>query len=242
MYVRSSSVIVPLYSAPMPTLQCMLLSQSLTYSPSLSACRSCCIVPDTALLAAAAAAAVHMQVPAKLVNVPIMPRLPNGKIDVKSLAEPEWGAVPGGGSSSGEIDAPESDMEELLAGIWSEELKVGAKLCVVSYLGYYVCWNVLLLRHCCGVMCKQATQPVQQAWLYQSYHRAEAPAYRQGRCSAGCRGAAYICVLLSCWLLGSTAVHVTCKQQLTASRSMLELLVGLRMLPSYLFTIGPPTT
>jgi hypothetical protein len=34
------------------------------------------------------------QVPAKLVSVPVMPRLPNGKIDVKSLAEPEWGAGP----------------------------------------------------------------------------------------------------------------------------------------------------
>lgn len=68
------------------------------------------------------------QVPAKLVSLPVMPRLPNGKIDVKSLAEPEWGLVRGAGSgssSSGEIEAPESDMEELLAGIWSEELKVG---------------------------------------------------------------------------------------------------------------------
>jgi hypothetical protein len=68
-----------------------------------------------------------MQVPAKLVSIPVMPRLPNGKIDVKSLEEPEWGVAAGGssGSSSGEIEVPETDMEELLAGIWSDELKVG---------------------------------------------------------------------------------------------------------------------
>jgi hypothetical protein len=74
----------------------------------------------------AAAAVSLMQVPAKLVSVPIMPRLPNGKIDAKSLAEPEWGAVPGGAGSDGdgEAAAPSTDMEELLADIWAAELKV----------------------------------------------------------------------------------------------------------------------
>jgi hypothetical protein len=65
-----------------------------------------------------------MQVPAKLVSVPVMPRLPNGKIDVKSLAEPEWGAVAGGSEGDGEAAPPSTDMQELLTDIWAAELKV----------------------------------------------------------------------------------------------------------------------
>lgn len=57
-----------------------------------------------------------------------MPRLPNGKIDVKSLAEPEWGVVQASSdadsSSGGAAAAPSTDMEELLADIWAGELKV----------------------------------------------------------------------------------------------------------------------
>ncbi|KAF6251173.1 hypothetical protein COO60DRAFT_1677209 [Scenedesmus sp. NREL 46B-D3] len=88
------------------------------------------VAPDTVDLAAAEAHCrsklLPAMVPAKLGSMPVMPRLPNGKIDVKSLEEPQWGAVPGGGSGrgSGEIAAPETDMEELLAGMWSEELKL----------------------------------------------------------------------------------------------------------------------
>jgi hypothetical protein len=70
-----------------------------------------------------------VQVPAKLMSVPVMPRLPNGKIDVKSLAEPEWVVVPSSNGSDaaggGDVGAaPSTDMEELLADIWAAELKV----------------------------------------------------------------------------------------------------------------------
>jgi hypothetical protein len=53
-----------------------------------------------------------------------MPRLPNGKIDVKSLAEPEWGAAAGSTEGGGEAATPSTDMETLLADIWAAELKV----------------------------------------------------------------------------------------------------------------------
>jgi hypothetical protein len=65
-----------------------------------------------------------LQVPAKLVSVAVMPRLPNGKIDVKALAEPEWGAGGSSAEGGGEAAAPSTDMEELLTDIWAAELKV----------------------------------------------------------------------------------------------------------------------
>ncbi|WIA16041.1 hypothetical protein OEZ85_012770 [Tetradesmus obliquus] len=90
------------------------------------------VAPDSIDLAAAEAHCraklLPAMVPAKLVSLPVMPRLPNGKIDVKSLAEPEWGVVQassdGDSSSGGAAAAPSTDMEELLADIWAGELKV----------------------------------------------------------------------------------------------------------------------
>ncbi|WIA36220.1 hypothetical protein OEZ86_007554 [Tetradesmus obliquus] len=90
------------------------------------------VAPDSIDLAAAEAHCraklLPAMVPAKLVSLPVMPRLPNGKTDVKSLAEPEWGVVQASSdadsSSGGAAAAPSTDMEELLADIWAGELKV----------------------------------------------------------------------------------------------------------------------
>lgn len=62
---------------------------------------------------------LHIQVPAKIVSQAVMPRLPNGKIDVKSLPEPEWVDKVAHDCDDGDdrgSTRPTTDMEELVAG------------------------------------------------------------------------------------------------------------------------------
>ncbi|HXO18881.1 MAG TPA: amino acid adenylation domain-containing protein, partial [Thermoanaerobaculia bacterium] len=61
----------------------------------------------------------HM-IPAAFVVLPALPLLPNGKVDRKALPAPEQE-----GAGAAGYDAPRGPMEELLAGIWSELLRVG---------------------------------------------------------------------------------------------------------------------
>ena len=54
-----------------------------------------------------------------------MPRLPNGKIDVRSLEEPIWGPVAVLDGADGALDesaAPNTPLEVLMAEAWAEVL------------------------------------------------------------------------------------------------------------------------
>ena len=62
-------------------------------------------------------------VPALFVAVPSMPLLPNGKVDRRQLPGPDRLDLPGRKA----LAAPRTDVEELLAGIWSEVL--GSRRC-----------------------------------------------------------------------------------------------------------------
>lgn len=70
-------------------------------------------------------------VPSQLVVLDVMPRLPNGKIDVKSLTEPAWGPAAGAdgaaaegvdGSDPAEVAAAKSPLELLMCEAWAEVL------------------------------------------------------------------------------------------------------------------------
>lgn len=65
-------------------------------------------------------------VPSQLVALEQMPRLPNGKIDVKSLEEPAWGAAAAAdateGGDSAASAAPATPLEQLMAEAWAEVL------------------------------------------------------------------------------------------------------------------------
>jgi amino acid adenylation domain-containing protein/non-ribosomal peptide synthase protein (TIGR01720 family) len=61
----------------------------------------------------------HM-IPAAFVPMRALPTLANGKVDVRSLPEPDWGAV----QRNGECAAPHTDAERRLAEIWSAVLGV----------------------------------------------------------------------------------------------------------------------
>jgi non-ribosomal peptide synthetase component F len=67
-------------------------------------------------------------VPSQLVALPQMPRLPNGKIDVKALEEPAWGpaATADADSSEAGVVAPATPLEQLMCDIWSEVLMLPA--------------------------------------------------------------------------------------------------------------------
>ena len=58
-------------------------------------------------------------VPAQCVVLKSLPRLPNGKVDAKGLPAPQWEA-----GSSRVYLAPSTSVEEVLAGIWAEVLKL----------------------------------------------------------------------------------------------------------------------
>jgi amino acid adenylation domain-containing protein/non-ribosomal peptide synthase protein (TIGR01720 family) len=61
----------------------------------------------------------HM-IPASFVSMQALPTLPNGKVDVRSLPEPDWGGV----QRNSKCTAPHTDAERRLAEIWSAVLGV----------------------------------------------------------------------------------------------------------------------
>jgi amino acid adenylation domain-containing protein len=61
----------------------------------------------------------EFMVPASWVLLPALPRTPNGKVDRRALPAPDLGAVDAAGTV-----APRGEVEELLAGLWAEVLKI----------------------------------------------------------------------------------------------------------------------
>jgi acyl carrier protein len=57
-------------------------------------------------------------VPATFVPLDVLPLTPNGKVDRRALPAPDWSGLARGSA------APRTPIEELLAGIWAEVLKV----------------------------------------------------------------------------------------------------------------------
>lgn len=62
--------------------------------------------------------------PAVVLPLPALPRLPNGKTDIKSLPEPDWEALLGGERGKDAIALPLTETEILLSGIWASTLGI----------------------------------------------------------------------------------------------------------------------
>ncbi len=62
-------------------------------------------------------------IPAALVPLAALPLSPNGKLDRRALAAPEWGTAAASSGASGGL-SPRTPIETALAGIWAEVLRV----------------------------------------------------------------------------------------------------------------------